>query len=391
MANFLGTLNANEIYTALYNMIISQRVYDISTAEPSLANALRVDGTLYGDKKLYTSMDIGASYDWLNDAEAENLLTLNRNKTQSTQEVVLDKFRQTNVTVDNYLSKRAWMSEGSFSDFNGVLISSLSGVKRIYDNGTINSFVGTQVSSATSGVIEITRPEAGANDNTETLNRLTAQMVAQTFADLAVDLGDNTRAYNELGYTRATPISECAVVWNAAIYNKILKVDLPTIFHKDGLEPKATYVLPSRYFGTVNAEAGVGNTAAITTADSRKVPGQGGNGSVRSLIEQTIKTTGEGGFSVHYFPGDAIATGHTALAGTSYTEDSADIVCKVFPLEAIPFMSSFETGTMFNNPRSLTDTHYLTWGHNTLVRILEKPFVTITLADAPVTPGTGEN
>lgn len=370
MAKFAGTLTANEIYTALYNMIISQRVYDITTADPSLANALRVDGTLYGDTKLYTSMDVGESYDWQNDAEAANLLKLNRNKTQYTQAIKLDKFRQTNVTVDNYLSKRAWMGEGSFNDFNGVLLASLSGVKRIYDNGIVNTFVGTQESTASSGVITITKPTAGTNDTAESTNRLTAQLVAEQFADLAVDLGDNTRAYNELGYTRSTPIGECAVVWNAAIYNKILKVDLPTIFHKDGLEPKATFVLPARYFGKVNAAATNGNTTTITTADGRTVPGPGKNGAVRSLIEQTIG-------SIHYFPGDAIATGVSAPAGTSYTEDSANTICKIFPLEAVPFMSSFETGTMFNNPRSLTDTHYLTWGHNTLERIKEKPFVTM--------------
>src|SRR5699024_4918775 len=120
-------------------------------------------------------------------------------------------------------------------------------------------------------------------------------------------------------YTRSTPISECAVVWNAAIYNKILKVDLPTIFHKDGLEPKATFVLPARYFGKVNTAATNGNTATITTADGRTVPGPGTNGAVRSLIEQTIS-------GVHYFPGDAIATGVSAPAGTSYTEDSANTI-----------------------------------------------------------------
>ena len=315
-------------------------------------------------------MDIGESYDWLNDAEAENLLKINRNKTQTTQAIKLDKFRQTNVTVDNYLSKRAWMTEGAFNDFNSILINSLSGVKRIYDNGIINTFVGTHNSTASKGAIMITKPKAGANDTTESTNRLTSQMIAEQFADLAVDLGDNTRAYNELGYTRSTPIGECAVVWNAAIYNKILKVDLPTIFHKDGLEPRATYVLPSRYFGIVNAAGTDGNTDTITTADGRTVPGAGVNGAVRSLIEQTIG-------DVHYFPGDAIASGANAPAGTSYTEDSENIICKVFPLEAIPFMSSFETGTMFNNPRSLTDTHYLTWGHNTLERIKEKPFITM--------------
>lgn len=377
MATFTGTLTANEIYTALYNMIISQRVYDISTADPSLANSLRVDGTLYGDTKLYHSMDTGASYDWQNDAEAANLLTLNRNKTQYTQGIKLDKFRQTNVTVDNYLSKRAWMTEGAFNDFNGVLISNLSGTKRIYDNGLVNAFVGTQVSTAPGATITL---DNSVIDATESGNRLYAQSVAKETADLAVNLGDNRREFNELGYTRSVPFSECIVVWNADAYNRILKIDLPTIFHKDGLEPKENYVLPARYFGTVNTAAGTGNTAAITTADGRSVPGAGVAGAVRSLIEQTI---GE----VHYFPGDAIVTGATAPAGTSYTQtpaaEAADaIIAKVFPAEAIPFMSSFETGTMFNNPRSLTDTHYLTWGHNTLERIKEKPFVTLKNATA---------
>ena len=385
MATFIGALTANEIYTALYNMIISQRVYDISTAEPSLANSLRVDGTLYGDTKLYHSMDTGYSYDWLNDAEAANLLTLNRNQTQHTQSIKLDKFRQTNVTVDNYLSKRAWMSEGAFNDFNGVIIGNLIGTKRIYDNGLVNAFVGTQASAAPGATISL---DNTVINGTEAGNRLYAQTVARETADLAVNLGDNRREFNELGYTRSVPFSECIVVWNADAYNRILKIDLPTIFHKDGLEPKENYVLPARYFGTVNAGVGTGNTATITTADNRTVPGAGVAGAVRSLIEQTI---GTGAAAIHYFPGDAIATNASAPKGTSYTQtvaaETADaIIAKIFPAEAVPFMSSFETGTMFNNPRSLTETHYLTWGHNTLERIKEKPFVTLKNATAAVTP-----
>ncbi|HHW90644.1 MAG TPA: hypothetical protein GX745_07080, partial [Clostridiales bacterium] len=124
----------------------------------------------------------------------------------------------------------------------------------------------------------------------------------------------------------------------------------------------------------------------VTTADGRTVPGPGASDAVRSLIEQTI---GTGDNAIHYFPGDAIATGVNAPAGTSYTQ-SDTTVCKVFPTEAVPFMSSFETGTMFNNPRSLTDTHYLTWGHNTLERILEKPFVTIKTATSSEGDDSGE-
>lgn len=381
MPIFTGTLTANEIYTSLYNMIISQRVYDISTAEPSLANALRVDGTLYGDTKLYHSMDIGESYDWMEDNEASNLLTLNRNQTQVTQAIKLDKFRQTNVTVDQYLSKRAWMTEGAFSDFNSVLISSLSGVKRIYDNGLVNAFVGTQVSTAPQA--NITLPEitnsSGLVIDIEAENRLVAQSIAKEFADLSVNLGDNNRYFNELNFTRSVPITECIVVWNADFYNKVLNIDLPTIFNNEGLKPKYNFILPSRYFGTVNTSATAGTTDTVTTSDRRTVPGLGAKDAVRSLIEQKIS-------NVHYFPGDAIATGASAPANTSYTQTSK-VICKVFPAEAIPFMSSFETGTMFNNPRSLTDTHYLTWGHNTLERIKEKPFVTINMFESTEAEG----
>lgn len=382
MPKFTGQLTSNEIYNAMYNMIISQRVYDITTAEPTLANALRVDGTLYGDTKLYHSMDIGASYDWLNDEEASKLLALNRNRTQHTQAIKLDKFRQTNVTTDEYLTKRAFAQEGTFGEFNGVLISSLNGVKRVYDNGLVNSFVGTQQSTSEINKIQVD-PAAKTPATTvdqEAWNRLTAQKIAQATADLMVDMADNSRAYNELGFLRAVPVSELVFVWNANVYNKILKTDLPGVFNKEGLEPEAQYVLPARYFGNINTATKVGNTATVTTKDKgpsgsgRIVPGAGVNGAVRSLIEQDITYNS---VTIHYFPGDAIATGATAPAGTSYTQDSVNKIAKIFPPEAIPFMSSFEVGSNFWNSRSLTTNHYLTWGHNTLERIMEKPFVSL--------------
>lgn len=54
MPTFSGTLNKNHIQNALFNMIISQDVIGGSIkANYNLVDKARVDGTLYGDTKLY--------------------------------------------------------------------------------------------------------------------------------------------------------------------------------------------------------------------------------------------------------------------------------------------------------------------------------------------------
>ena len=55
MPNFNGQLRSNEIFAALYNMIISQQVFadNIADTKASLVDAARVDGSMYGDTKLY--------------------------------------------------------------------------------------------------------------------------------------------------------------------------------------------------------------------------------------------------------------------------------------------------------------------------------------------------
>ena len=136
-------------------------------------------------------------------------------------------------------------------------------------------------------------------------------------------------------------------------YNSIKKIDLPVIFHNEGLVSEFDQeVLPARYFGTVNTgtKAGDGST-------------------VRSLIEQVIGSN-------HYFAGDLIKTGDTSPAGTSYTE-SQDIAFKVIHKRSVPYMSAFEVGTSFFNPRSLTTNHYLTFGHNTIEYLKNYPFITV--------------
>ena len=324
---FNGQLKSNEIFAAIYNMIISQQVVSDNIPglkkQGSLVEQARVDGTLYGDTKIYYFTDALKSVAWGGDNEAANLLQLHRPDAPKTQSITIDTFRMIPLTVDNYLSKRAFSTEGAFSEFITVTLS-----------------------TDTVGGVEAT-------------NRLNGQEIAETVANTIVAMEDIGRDFNDLGLLRAYDADEFNFVWNAEYANKITKLDLPTIFHKDGLVDKLSqYTLPARYFGAVNTAAG---TAAAS------------NTTVRSLYETDYTVDS---VTTHVFPGDLIPNSAEYDANETYTVDPK-VICKIYHKNGVPFMSGFETGTEFFNPRSLTETHYLIWGHNGLEALADKPFITI--------------
>ena len=381
MANYSGQLNQNEIFSALYNMIISQQVFadNIYDTKSTLADMSRVDGTLYGDTKLYYSTDVLKSFAWTNDAEAQNLLKLHRPEAPEVQAITIDTFRMIPITVDNYLSKRAFSTEGAFSAFNSQMLGWMRDTKRVYDATLFNSFVGTHTAgTANDGKqnLTITLPASpdGVDDyNTEAYNRLVAQAIATEMADLIVNLEDVSRDYNDYGNLRSYNVNDLVFVWNSEWVNKIKKLDLPTIFHKDGLIDKfAQHTLPARYFGNVNTSGGT--TPATNTT-------------IRSLIEKDYNTVepNQVGYdaSKHVFCGDLLPDNTAYGANETYTEDDS-VVFKVYHKNSIPFMTAFETGTEFFNPRSLTSTHYLIWGYNSLESIKNYPFITAKAVETSV-------
>ena len=144
MANFTGTLNSNEIYGALWSMIISIQTFtDNISLDNTLVDLARRDGTLFGDTKLYYSTDIMKTTEWKNDAEAPNLLKLHRAKDPKVQSIELDHFRMISLTVDYYLSKRAFQDEGSFSQYTSVLIGWINETKKVFDHTLYYTFLGT--------------------------------------------------------------------------------------------------------------------------------------------------------------------------------------------------------------------------------------------------------
>ena len=376
MANYTGQLNQNEIFGAIYNMIISQQVFadNIYDTKSTLADMSRVDGTLYGDTKLYYATDVLKSFEWTGDEEAANLLKLHRPEAPECQAITIDKFRMIPITVDQYLSKRAFSTEGAFSAFNSQMLGWMRDTKKVYDATLFNSFVGTNQTLEGEQVKTIALPAEpdGADDyNTEAYNRLKAQTIATEFANLLVDLEDVSRSYNDYGNLRSFNANDLVYVWNAEVVNEIRKLDVPTIFHKDGLIDKfAQHTLPARYFGNVNATAG-------TTG--------GTNLTVRSLIEKDYNTVepSQAGYDAkkHVFPGDLLPANTAYEAYETYGEDKT-IACKIYHKSSIPFMTAFETGTEFFNPRSLTQTHYLIWGYNSLEHLKNYPFITVKLQAA---------
>ena len=64
------------------------------------------------------------------------------------------------------------------------------------------------------------------------------------------------------------------------------------------------------------------------------------------------------------------------LVPFAYIEDD-DKICVVMHKRSVPYMSAFEVGTSFFNPKSLTENHYLTFGHNTLEYLKNYPFIVV--------------
>ena len=390
------TLNSNEIFGSIANMIISQEVFaDNLGKHQTLVDKARVDGSLYGDKKLYYATDVLKSHAWGNDSEASNLLSLDSPADPKVQDITLDIFRQIRLTVDNYLSKRAWADEGAFSSFNSVMLGWMRETKRVYDGTLYNAFIGTCVATGAKQTISV---DLGTGSGHPLYNlsgvekeQMEAMLIAQALADLFVAMGDYSRDFNDYGFLRSYAEDQIKVVWNAKYVNKIRKIDLPTIFHKEGLVDKFEEdVMPARYFGTVITASNKASFSDATPAagkpidsdDDTYVPGSNNaNGCIRALVEKDVTVSST---AYHVFPGDEIPAGATIKSGGNFELgevyiEQADVICKVL-VKLPPYMSAFEVGTSFFNPRSLSENHYLTFGHNTLEKLDNYPFITVKKA-----------
>lgn len=356
-----GQLNANEIYKSIYNMIISQQIFaDRINEGEDLVDLAKVDGGLYGDTKLYYSVDALESKVWTGDDEAKNLLAINRAKDPKVQAITLDVFRYIPLTLDDYLSKRAWSDEGTFGEFNSIMGGMLAKTKYIYDTTHYNAFLGT--SADTDHTISINTEANGTTPEAE------VKTISNALSNLVDKLTDVSKKFNNYEQYTKFRRDQITVIWNTAWLNRFRDVDMPAIFHKDSLFTKVVNqkYLPAKYWGSIVTEAETLPTEGV----------------YRAITEDTINGT-------HYFGGDIVPGGTAVAANQVYLSDCDDDEV-IFDSDSIalvlvklpPHMSAFQQGTEFFNPISLTRNRYLIWGENTLQFLDGYPYIYLKKASA---------
>ena len=371
---FNGHLNPSEVFGSIFNMIINQVVKAPELVDNyNFVEKFRTEGSALGDTVLFYDQDVLSTRDWLGDAEAQNLLAIERPADPECQAVTLNRFRICKTSLDSYLTKRAWSTENAFTQFNDIVMSMVGATKKLYEVTMINTFLGTVEGASAKADLEI--PLSDITETGEAKNRLEAQMIAQYIADLIVDMKDYSRDYNDYNYMRAFSEDSIWVIWNSKYVNKINKLDLPTIFNKAGLMDKFEQnVLPAKYFGTIvdtnslpdglTVEEGPGSTAKIVIGSAYS------GGTIRTMEEDTFAVSG------HRFPGEALTVGDKFDIDRAYIEDE-DIICKVITKDTVKYMASFETATEFWNPQALVTSKMLVFGFSDPTRLLGQPCVTV--------------
>ena len=370
MANFSGTLNTNEFYNGLFNAykLITTFADALDGLDNTLANKFRMDGGAYHDKSVFTAMDILTSRIW--DPSDTNVLATEQKVKPVQQEIVVDQKRQIGLNTDQYLSKRAWMGPSAFESFNSVVQAQVGNTKKVYEQRLVNVAVGTMEAAMPSGkgAGQAQTVTIGASDPED----LRVRKIGKKIADIMTNVKDTTRDFNDYGFMQSYDKGSMMIVWNAGYLNEFNYVDLPVIYHKDGIIDFVGDQLPGKYFGRAIRESDIGSGKVIGTDGAYDAT----KGTIRAAKEFTYN-------DVHYFPGDALATSGTYIAVVGgleasdvYLED-ATVICKMMHKDSIKYLSGFETSTEFFNAKNLSSNRYLTWMYANPDYLRNYPLITL--------------
>lgn len=368
---FNGALNSNEIYNALFNLrILFQKLAPQTVKRDEIVSLLDKATGMYGDTGVVQGMDIQGTYDFGMDAEAPKLLDINRNKTQKIESFVIDKFRQTDVTNDAYISKRAFLDEGAFALFNGYIVGTLAKAMDAYESGMVKASLGTFSAIPASMNVTITLP---AVDGTEATERIRAAKIKEAILNLKADMADNSRKYNGYGFYASYDWNDFTAAWNAKYINAINALSLYSAFNPEYIkEATDGRIWTPKWFGNVLTTAG---TTAAANTDVYSLVEVNSDESTNFPLTSTQLANGV----YRIFPGDLLPNSFSYGANEAYQRDDK-VICKVFAPEYVYYMTGYQQGDSFYNPRSATTNHYLRKGFSDVIVSKFRPFITISEA-----------
>ena len=364
---FNGQLNTGIVYNSLYNAIIA--IYQIKqhfTDSYSLVDRFRKEGSEYGDQLVYLTLDSIPVHDWTNDAEAANLLSLDRNKKQHEEKITLNIFKQIRLTTDAYMqTKQLWTSENGFSRFASLLLQTMENAKKVYEIKTFDVFAGTVQTTIGGQTINWDLTGEGPDKATdpEGAARWYGMTLAEKLSNLMYDLRDVRRDWNDIQYEASYDIDEFQLLLPASVASKFKYVSMPTIFDNGPLKAllEDAYILPDVYFGEV----------VKVTGTEIKADGTNHRFLHSQFLGSTFYNAGD------LIPANTVIASTTAIVVPAYTTDTGGIVLKLIHKEDCPYMSAYNVRSQFYNARSHTTNNYLTFAHNTLEHIGIFPLITV--------------
>ena len=363
---FNGMLNSNEIYNVLFNVrILFQKLVPNMVKRGEIVSLLDKATGMYGDTGLLMGMDIQGTYEFGMDAEAPKLLAINRNKTQKVEKYTIKNWRQTDVTNDAYISKRAFLDEGTFATFNGYLVGTLSKAMDAFETGSVKTGVGTYTRPEL--VINVQMPVA---DGTEATERIRAAKIRQAILDLKADMSDNQRKYNGYGFYSSYNWDDFTSVFNTKYINEVNALALYSAFNEQYInEATSGRNWTPKWFGDVNNESSTTDPTNTTIYSLIEINSDGSDN-----FPLTQEQLNDGVYRI--FPGDLLPGNFDYDSATTYTRDDK-VIAKIFAPEYVMYMTGYEQGESFYNPRSATTNHYLRKGYSPVQVSSFVPFITL--------------
>lgn len=399
MANaFSNTLNVNEWDSALYNAYKIMGCKDnLEDLDMGLVSAITEEGGKFQDKNQYSFINVVSTREW--DPTDTNVLAFEERPEVKQQEIVVKNKRQVAITKSFFLDKRAWGSPDAYAQYIGLVDSQVSKAKKVYDQKFVNVGVGTLESNVGAQQQTVKLYAVGETDTAkdiEAKNRMNAQLIAEKVTHIKNLLRDPNSDFNDLGFLDSFGDAKMTVLWNEEFLNSIHMLDLPTTYNDKYFDFNGRQML-AKYLASGTSAASTADGTTHRAYNEYKIP-------VKANGEYIAAASADKYVVVR--PGDLLPKGtpivardtaeSTATFATSYRiwnktvnvnvtvyesvhayQPNAKIICKILSLDALKFISSFQSDGTFMNYKSNTENIYSTFLFSDVEYLGGYPLVTL--------------